>query len=219
MFFRRNKTMSTSAVEMPIEVSGSMPDEGAVELQDHIIPNNPAQVFDHRLGECDIVHDTAPGDIKLERLTEKKNRWGFLEGKDAALYLSLLSTPAPVEKPIDIPSLQLKLSFLLPGDRHRERRARKLTWHLSKGRRVACDWDNITLSELTPAESCMSDEEFAARYPDQVKTATSKGGRPRKYRTAKAQKKGHAERQRRYKARKLVVVPGLTRTPSQLAEK
>ena len=178
---------------------------------------NPVQIFDHRPRQHEILHDT-PGAIKLEQLTKKKQHWGFLEGKDAALYLSL-STPAPVEKSIDIPSLSSKLFSLLPGDRQLERRARKLAWQLSKGKRVTCDWDNITLSELTPAESCMSDEEFAALYPDQVKSPTKKGGRPRKYRTAKAQKKGHAERQQRYKARKLVVVPGLTKTPLQLAEK
>src|SRR5260370_36265063 len=176
MFFRRNKTMSTSVVEMPVEVLGPTPHERPVDLGDHIIPNNPAQVFDHRLGQHEIVHDTALDAIKLERLTEKKNHWGFLEGKDGALYLSLLSTPASVEKSIDIPSLSSKLSGLLPGDRQLERRARKLTWHLSKGRRVACDWDNITLSEPTPAESCMSDEEFAALYPDRVKSPTNKGG-------------------------------------------
>jgi hypothetical protein len=44
--------------------------------------------------------------------------------------------------------------------------------------------------------------------------AGKKGGRPRKYRTATAQKKGHAERQRRYRERKLVVVADVTKTPS-----
>ena len=195
--------MSTSAVEMPIEVLGSTPDERPVDLGEQIIPANPVQICDHRPGEHEIVHDTAPEAIKLERLTKKKEHWGFLEGKDAALYLSLSSVPAPVEDPIDIPSLQSKLSSLLPGDCHLDRRARKLAWHLSKGKRVTCDWDNISLSELTPAEELMSDDDFLALYPDQVKTLSKKGGRPRKYRTAAAQRKGNAERQRRHRARKV----------------
>jgi len=37
--------MSTSAIETPIEVFGSMLDEGAVELEDQIISHNPAQGF------------------------------------------------------------------------------------------------------------------------------------------------------------------------------
>jgi len=204
--------MNAATIETPVEVLGSTPDEGAVNVGDQIIPANPAQVFDHRPGEHEIVHDTAPEAIELERLTKKKQYWGFLEGKDAALYLSLLSAPAPVEKPIDIESLLSKLSILLPRDRQLERRARKLAWHLSKGRRVTCEWDNIFLSELTPAESCMCDAEFAALYPDQVKTPGKKGGRPRKYRTAKAQQRAHAERQRRYRARKLLVVADVTKT-------
>ena len=76
--------------------------------------------------------------------------------------ISLLSTPAPVEKSIDIPSLSLKLASLLPGDRQLERRARKLAWQLSRGRRVSCEWDNVSLSEWTPAENHMSDEDFRA---------------------------------------------------------
>ena len=103
---------------------------------------------------------------------------------------TLVEVPAPIEKPIDIPSLLSKLSSLLPGDRQLERRARKLAWQLSKGRLVTCGWDLVFLSELTPTESRMPDDEFVALYADQVKTATKKGGRPRKYRTAKAQKKG-----------------------------
>ncbi len=76
---------------------------------------------------------------------------------------STSNVPAPTEEQIqiDIPSLQLKLGALLPGDRQLERRARKLAWHLSRGRRVRCDWDSVSLSELTPAESRMSDERFS----------------------------------------------------------
>jgi len=65
------------------------------------------------------------------------------------------NVPAPIEKQIDIQSLASKLSSLLPGDRQIERRTHKLAWHLSKGRRVRCDWDNVSLSELTPAENRM----------------------------------------------------------------
>jgi hypothetical protein len=202
--------MSTPVVETPVEVLGSTPGEGAVKLQEQIIPDNPEQAFDlEQLTEAS----------NLERLTEKRNHWGFLEGKDAAIYLRLLSLPAPVERPIDIASLQSKLSSLLPGNRQLERRARKLAWQLSKGRRVTNDWDYIFLSELTPAESHISDDQFVALYPDQVKTTTRKGGRPRKYRTATAQRKGHAERQRRYRERKLVVVADVTKTPLLLAER
>ena len=120
---------------------------------------------------------------------------------------------------MDIQSLLFKLFSLLPGDRQLERRARKLAWQLSKGRRVTCEWDKVFLSELTPAENRISDEDFLALYPDQVKTPAKKGGRPRKYRTATAQRKGHAERQRRYRERKLLVVADVTKTLSQLAEK
>src|SRR5580700_1041696 len=129
------------------------------------------------------------------------------------------NVPVPIQKQIDIQSLLSKLSALLPGDRQLERRARKLAWHLSKGMRVRCDWDNVSLSELTPAENRMSDEDFLALYDYQVKTRTKKGGRPRKYRTAAAQRKGHAERQRRYRGRKLVVISDVTKTPSQRVEK
>jgi hypothetical protein len=128
------------------------------------------------------------------------------------------NVPAPIEKKIDIQSLLSKLSFLLPGDRQLERRARKLAWQLSKGRRVICDWDNVSLSELTPAENRMSDNDFLALYTDQAKSSAKKGGRPKKYRTATAQRKGHAERQRQYRQRKLVVISDVTKTPSQLAE-
>jgi hypothetical protein len=121
---------------------------------------------------------------------------------------------APIEKPIDIPSLLLKLSSLLPGDRQLERRARKLAWQLSKGSHVTCEWDLVFFSELTPTENRMSDDDFLALYADMVRTATKKGGRPRKYRTAKAQKKGHAERQRQYRERKLLVVSDVTKTTS-----
>jgi len=129
------------------------------------------------------------------------------------------NVPAPIEKQIDIQSLSSKLSSLLPGDRQLERRARKLARQLSKGKRVRCDWDNVSLSELTPAENRMSDEDFLVLYSDQVKTPVKKGGRPRKYRTATAQRTGHAERQRRYRERKLVVISDVTKTPSQLAER
>jgi hypothetical protein len=134
---------------------------------------------------------------------------------------SALNVPAPTEEQIqiDIASLQVKLSSLLPGDPQLERRARKLAWHLSKGRRVRCDWDNVSLSELTPAENRMNDDDFLALYDYQVKTPTKKGGRPKKYRTAAAQRKGHVERQRQYRQRKLVVISDVTKTPSQLAER
>ena len=211
--------MSMSAIGTTVEVSVSMPDERSVDPGEQIVPDKPAQVFNHRPGEHEIVHDTAPEAIKLERLTEKKRHWEFPEGKDATLYRRLSSVPAPIEKPFNIPSLLSKLSSLLPGDRQLERRARKLASQLAKGRRVTCDWDIIFLSELTPAENRMSDEDFLALYADQVKTATKKGGRPRKYRTATAQRKGHAERQRRYRERRVLVVSGVTKTPSQLAER
>ncbi len=178
--------MSTATIEVP-ELSALTLDKGAGRFEGQVAP-------------------------PIQQLAEKKSYWGFLEGKDAALYLSLLSVPATVEKPIDIASLQSKLSSLLPGDRQLERRARKLAWHLSKGSRVTCEWDNIVLSELTPAESRMSDDQFIALYPDQVKTTSKKGGRPRKYRTATAQRKEHAERQRRYRARRLLVVADVTKT-------
>jgi hypothetical protein len=126
----------------------------------------------------------------------------------AAVEMSFLVLPcasdnvlAPVEKQIDIQTLLSKLSSLLPGDRQLERRARKLAWQLSRGRRVICDWDNVSLSELTPAETHMSDEDFLALYRDDVKTSARKGGRPRKYRTVTARRKGQAERQRRYRER------------------
>ncbi len=72
------------------------------------------------------------------------------------------NVPAPTEGGIDIRSLLSKLSSLLPGDRQLERRARKLAWQLSRGRRVSCEWDNVSLSEWTPAENHMSDEDFRA---------------------------------------------------------
>jgi hypothetical protein len=215
---RRNQTMSTQALETPFEVLGSRPNEGAVKFQEQIIPDDRAEVLDQGPGEREILHDAAPEAIELEPLTSKKQHWGFLEGKDASLFISLSSVPTPKEKPIDIPSLQSQLSSLLPRDRQLERRARKLAWHLSKGRHVTCEWDNVFLSELTPAESCMSDDAFAALYPDKVKTPTRKGGRPRKYRTAKARERGHAECQRRYRDRKPLVVGNVTKPPSQLAE-
>jgi hypothetical protein len=203
--------MSTPVIEMPFEVSNS------VELQDHAIPNNPARVFYHRPGQVEIVPDTSFDTTKLEKLNKKKQHWGFLEGKDATLYLSSLRVSAPAETSIDIPSLKLKLSSLLPGDLQLERRARKLASQLSKGKRVKCEWDNVSLSELTPAEHRMSDEDFRALYPDHLSTRTMKGGRPKRYRTDAAQRKGHAERQRRYRERKLRMIPDVTKTTSQLA--
>jgi hypothetical protein len=212
--------MSTSVVETPVEVLGSPPDEGgAVNVREQIIPDNPAQVFDRQPEEHEIVHETVPKAIKLERLTEKEENREFPEGKDAALYLHLSSVPAPIEKSIDIPSLLSKLSSLLPGDRQLERRAHKLAWNLSKGKRVTWGWDLVFFSELNSAESRMPNDEFVALYADQVKTPTKKGGRPRKYRTVKAQKEGHAERQRRYRERKLLVISDVTKTSSQLAER
>lgn len=112
-----------------------------------------------------------------------------------------VNVPAPIPNQINIQSLLSKLSHFLPGDAQLERRTRKLAWHLARGRRVRCEWDNVSLSELTPAEKCMSDEDFLALYSDQVKTPARKGGRPRKYRTAAAERRGHAERQRRYRER------------------
>jgi hypothetical protein len=65
----------------------------------------------------------------------------------------------------------------------------------------------------------MSDDDFLALYPDQVKAPAKKGGRPRKYRTARAQKRGHAEHQQRYRDRKLAAVADVTKTPLQVAER
>jgi hypothetical protein len=186
------KPMSTSFAETLVKVWGPESGTGGAEFQEQIISDDAAQVLDH-----------GPG-CELDQLCLKKRRLGCLEGKDAALYTRLSITPAPTEKPIDIPSLQLKLSSLLPRDRHLERRARKLASQLEKGRRLTCDWDVIFLSELTPAENRMSDDEFLALYSDQIKTRAKKGGRPRKYKTAKAERRGHAERQRRYRERKFL---------------
>jgi hypothetical protein len=134
-------------------------------------------------------------------------------------WAQVSSVPAPVENPIDIPSLKSKLASMLPQGRQLERRARKLAWKLSQGKRVTRAWDNIFLSELNQAEAHMSDDDFLALYSDEVKTHTRKGGRPRKYRSAKEQKRAHAERQRRYRERKLVMVLDVTKTPSQPTEK
>jgi len=197
----KNMSMCSAAVATPDEVSGYTLDEEAVKFQEQIIHGNSAQVLDHRPGEREIQHETSVDTPTLEELTEKKNYWGFLEGTDAMFYLRFSNTPAPTEKPIDTPSLHSKLSSLMPKDRQLERRTRKLAWHLLKGRSVATGWDVVLLSELTPAESCMSDEDFVGLYPEQVKTPTKKGGRPRKYQTATARRKGHAERQQRYRAK------------------
>jgi len=192
--------MSSAFIETPIEVSDPTPEEGSV---------NP---------EGQIISDPALDAVVLDQLIERKKYWGFLEGWDALLYLRLPNMSEQVETSIDIPTLMSKLSSLLPRDSQLDRRARKLAWQLSKGSHVTCEWDTIFLSELTPKERGMSDEEFMALYPDLVKTVGKKGGRPRKYRTVAAQKEGHAERQRRYRARKHLVIRDVTKTTSQLAE-
>jgi hypothetical protein len=189
--------MNTTTTETPLKISGSMPD------QDHI------QASLSNGGSVEISDLTA-----AEQLIEKRNSCRFLESKE--VHVSVLTAPAPPEKPPDIPSLLSKLSSLLPRDRQLERRARKLAWQLSKGRRVTCEWDYIFLSELTPAEQRISEDDFLNLYPDHVERPTKKGGRPRKYRTAKAQKKGHSDCQRRYRERKLLVVSDVTKTPRSL---
>jgi hypothetical protein len=194
--------MNTITIERPIEISGSMPNQGNLQY-------SPSDY-----GSAEILGHTA-----LDQSIEKRNYCGFLQGKDAGVYVSELAPPALPEKSIDIPSLLSKLSSLLPRDRQLERRACKLAWQLAKGRSVTCGWDLVFFSELTSAESRMPDDEFVALYADQVKTPTKKGGRPRKYRTVKAQKEGHAERQRRYRERKLLVISDVTKTSSQLAER
>ena len=193
-------SMCSAVIAAPIETSGWTPDEGSVNPERQIVPDS---ALDARV---------------LELLIERKKYWGFLESQDALLYLRLSSMSEQAETPIDIPTLMSKLSRLLPQARQLERRSRKLAWQVSKGRRVTCEWDNIFLSELSPKESRMSEEEFMAHYPDQVKTARKKGGRPKKYRTVTAQKEGHAERQRRYRERKRLIIGDVTKTPSQLAE-
>jgi hypothetical protein len=163
-----------------------------------------------------------PGmDFRFQHSYQEKSNMSTLVVEPTVEVLgSALNVPAPIEKQnqIEIPSLQLKLGALLPGDRQVERRARKLASQLSKGKRVRCEWDNVSLSELTPAESRMSDDDFLAIYTDQVNTPKKKGGRPKKYRTATARRKGHAERQRRYRERKLLFMPDVTKTTSQLVE-
>jgi hypothetical protein len=206
--------MSTSAIETLVEVSNSTLDERAVTLQDQIIPGEPAEVLGQQHRKHEIGYDTS-----LEQLTKKKHYRESLDGKGAALSHHMSSVPAPPEKPIDIPSLLSKLSFLLPQDPQLERRARKLAGQLAKGRRATCGWDLVFFSELTPTESRMPDDEFVALYSDRVQTQSKKGGRPRKYRTATAQRKGHTERQRRYRERKLLVSSDVTKTPSQLADR
>jgi hypothetical protein len=186
--------MSTSLVEIPVETSGSTHQERALTTAEQVTPVSSL-------------------------LTEKMDYWGFLEGKDALLYVRLSSSPAPAEKPIDVPSLISQLSRLLPGDRQLQRRARKLAWQLSKGREVTSEWDLIFMSELTSKESCMSDDEFAALYAERTKTSGKRGGRPRRFRTIAAERRGHAERQRRYRAQKLVGVASVTKTPLQVAER
>lgn len=156
------------------------------------------------------------------QLQERVRRGEILEGRDALEYLRFLRfspLPEPAEKQIDIQSLEQELARLIPRDTHLTRRARKLAWQLAKGRSVTCDWDIIFLSELTPAENRMSDDEFLALYSDETKTRAKKGGRPRKYKTAKAARRGHADRQRRYRERNLLVISGVTKTPSQFIER
>jgi hypothetical protein len=194
--------MNTITTERPIEIPGSMPDR------------NDSQGSPSDSGSVEILDLAA-----LEQLIEKSNSCGFLESKDKEVYVRELAVPARPDKSIDIPSLLSTLTCLLPRDPKLERRARKLAWQLAKGRRVTCGWDLVFFSELTSAESRMPDVEFLALYADQVKTPTKKGGRPKKYRTATAQKKGHAERQRQYRERKLLVISDVTKTPSQLAER
>jgi hypothetical protein len=186
--------MSTSCAEIPVEASGSTHQERALTTAEQVKPVSSL-------------------------LTDKKNYWGFLEGKDALLYVRLPSSPAPAEKPVDVPSLVSKLSRLLPQDRQIQRRARKLAWQLSKGREVTSEWDLIFMSELTPKESSMSDDEFAALYAERTKTGSKKGGRPRKFRTIASQRRGHADRQGRYRSRRLFVLSGVTKTPLQVAER
>jgi hypothetical protein len=189
------KPMSTSVAEVLIEALGWESDTGRAELQEQAISNDAAQVLDHGTEGCE-----------LNQLCLKKRRSGCLEGKDAALYVRLSNVQAPTEKQIDIPSLQLRLSTLLPRERQLDRRMLKLAWQIAKGRRVTCDWDIIFLSELNPAENRMSDDEFLGLYSDQIKTRVKKGGRPKKYRTPAAARKGHAERQRRYRERRVLVI-------------
>ena len=103
--------MRSSVVETSVGLLGCTSDGGAVILQEQIIPDNPAQVFDQRPGEREIVRDTAPEVIELERVVEKKQHREVLEGKDAALNLRLSIEPGPVGELIDTPSLQLKLAY------------------------------------------------------------------------------------------------------------
>jgi hypothetical protein len=194
--------MNTTTTETPLKISGSMPDQN--HIQASLSNGGSVEISDL---------------IAAEQLIEKRNSCRFLESKNKDIYVSELTGPAPLEKPVDIPSLLSALTSLLSRDPQLERRARKLAWQLAKGRSVTCGWDFVFLSELTSAECRMPDDEFVALYADKVKTATKKGGRPRKYRTVKAQKRGHAERQRQYRERKLLVVSDVTKTPSQLAER
>ena len=149
--------MSTPVVEVPVEVSGSMPNGAVTKLWEQIVPSSLGHIRDHGSEKTRIVHNTARTGTALKQLIEKKSYWGFLEGEDAAHYLSLLSE--------------------------------------------------------------LSDDEFAVLYPDRVKTHSKKGGRPREYRTARAQKMGHAERQRLYRGRKLLAIRDVTKTPLQLVDK
>src|ERR1700693_1236490 len=125
--------MSTAVPESLVEVSNSMLHETAVTLQDQIISDKPAEALDNRQRKYEIGYDTS-----LEQLAKRKQYRESLDGKDAALNLHSSSVPAPIEKPIDIPSLLSKLSSLLPGCHQLERRARRLAWHLSKGRLLTC---------------------------------------------------------------------------------
>ena len=153
------------------------------------------------------------------QLQERVQRKEILEGRDALEYLrSLRSSQAPAraEKQIDVQSLEQELAHHIPRDTHLTRRARKLAWQIAKGRKLEQDWDYVFLSELTPEEQMLSDEDFLARYPSDPKPAAKRGGRPRKYKTLSAEKKGHAERQQRYRAKRQNTVAGVTKTPLQL---
>jgi hypothetical protein len=148
----------------------------------------------------------------LEQLDAKKSYWGFLESRDAWLYLSLRKSDEPVS--VDASALLLKLAGLLPSDPQLDRRKRKLAWQVHKGRKIRCQWDFVTLSELTRTETEMSEPEFIAIYTDHVEiTASRKRGRPVIYRTEEERKRAHSDRQREYQARKDRAKADLTKNP------
>jgi len=149
--------MSTPVVEVPVEVSGSVPNGAVIKLWEQIVPSSLGHIRDHGSEKSRVVHNTALAGAALKQLIEIKNYWGFLEGEDAAHYLRLLSE--------------------------------------------------------------LSDEDFAVLYSDHVKRHSKKGGRPRKYRTARAQRMGHARRQRLYRERKFLANRDVTKTSLQLVDK